>query len=507
MTVKEFEDLRRACLANARSFVAACKKLDNRGNKHIKYHLATLALEEVGKIEMVAMQRMASKKEPTAEELNLGVDDHERKLFWAFWGASFGRSPITQKQIDEQRGLAKTIHAKRLSSLYVDTLRPQQPGANITVSELDNIIALAEARYGMAKYAGTTRDDSDMSDKEKTVINWFLHASDDINERKFIFSGASNAKLAELGDAKEWINWLYEESEKRKTEGLALVQEELQRKKPDAKDANKPKWRVRIKIQSHSHSIRPKPLNNWNKSVDWIKLTPTKDKNELLIDFTLGANVPLAAVWDASWSMSKFFVTTINIATSGYLWWNAPRDIARFYEQIDDLDRPGYAVAPQISPQLDVNWKDQHRVLDDGVLSMVARDYAYLMEEVYSIAPRENALGRYTHGLAMLAKNDVHLRFETNIWQEFWFGLKDMVLAFGEAEKLEDVVKMLKKQFPKSLHELLDECETLESRLEEEPLKPLKDITLEEVYKAKVAYDLYIGLKAKAWAKNKGSKK
>src|SRR5690554_4853253 len=117
MTAEEFENLRKACLANARSFIAACKKLDNRNNKHIKYHLATLALEEVGKIEMVAMQRMASKKAPDSEELNLGIDDHERKLFWAFWGASFARSPITQKQIDEQRGLAKTIHAKRLSTL------------------------------------------------------------------------------------------------------------------------------------------------------------------------------------------------------------------------------------------------------------------------------------------------------------------------------------------------------------------------------------------------------
>lgn len=507
MTIKEFEDLRKACLANARSFIAACKKLDNRGNKHIKYHLAALALEEIGKIEMVAMQRMASKKEPTAEELNLGIDDHERKLFWAFWGASFGHSPITQKQIDEQRGLAKTIHTKRLSSLYVDTLKPLQPGANITVSELDNIIKLAEARYGMAKYAGTARDDSDMSDKEKTVITWFLHASDDINERKFIFSGASNAKLAELGSAKKWVNWLYEEAEKRKNEGLTLLHEELQRQKPNVKDGSKPKWKVRIKIQSHSHSVRPKPLNNWNKTVDWIKLTPTKDKSELLIDFTLPSNIPLTALWDASWDMSKFFITTMNIATSGYFWWNVPRDIAKFYEQIDDLDRPGYALAPQISPNLDVNWKDQHMVLDDTALSMVARDRAYLMEAVYFDKPRKRALGRYTNGLAMLAKNDVHLRFETNIWQEFWFGLKDMVLAYGEAKKLEDTIEVLKKQFPENLHEVLNECEILEGKLEKEPSKPLKDITLQEVYKAKVAYDLYIGLKAKAWAKSKVAKK
>lgn len=507
MTVKELEALRKACLANARSFLNACKKIDNRGSKHIKYHLATLALEEVGKIEMVAMQRMASTRQPTPEELNLGVDDHERKLFWAFWGASFARRPITQNLINEQRGLAKVIHAKRLSSLYVDTLKPLMPGSNISAGELDNIISLAEARYGMAKHAGTTRDENELSDKEKEVINWFMSAPDNIEERKYIFSGQSNAKLAELGDAKKWINWLFEESEKRKNEGLALLQEELQRQKPDTEDADSPKWKVRIKIQSHSHSIRPKPLNNWNKTVDWIKLIPTKDKNELLIDFTLSRSIPLAAVWDSSWGISKLFLTAMNIATSGYLWWNVPRDVARFYEQIDDLDRPGYAVAPQISPQLDVNWKDQHMVLDDTALTMVARDYAYLMVVVYFDKPRKSALGRYTSGLAMLAKNDVHLRFETNIWQEFWFGLKDMVVAYGEAQKPEDALAALKKQFPKNLHEVLDECEALESKLEKDPSKPLKDITLEEVYKAKVSFDLYIGLKAKAWAKQRVTKK
>jgi len=503
MIAEEFEVFRKACLANARSFILACKKLDNRNNKHIKYHLATLALEEVGKIEMVALQRMASKKEPTAEELNLGVDDHERKLFWAFWGASFARTPMTKQQIDDQRGLAKSIHAKRLSSLYTDTLKPLRPGSNITATELDNIISLAEARYGMSKFTGTTRDDDDLSDKEKLVINWFMSASNDVTERKYLFGGGSNAKFAELGDAKKWINWLYEESEKRKNEGLSLLNEELKRQKPNGKDVNKPKWKVRIKIRSHSHSVRPKPLNDWNKTADRIKLTGTKDNHELLIDFILSRSIPLAGVWDAGWSMSRLFVTSMNLATSGFFWWNIPRDNSKFYEQIDDLDRPGYAVAPQISPKLDVNWQDEHLVLDDRALGMVARDYAYLMDDVYSDKEKMKALSRYTNGLAMLAKNDIHLRFETNIWQEFWFGLKDVVLAYGDAQKPEDVLGVLKQQFPKNLHELLDECVALETKLAKEPSKPLEEITLEEVYKAKALFDLYIGLKAKAWAKSK----
>ncbi|MDK2899481.1 MAG: hypothetical protein PWQ10_668 [Patescibacteria group bacterium] len=507
MTAKEFEAFRKACLANARSFLSACKKLDNRGSKHIRYHLATLALEEVGKIEMVAIQRMASTRHPTSEELNLGVEDHERKLFWAFWGASFARTPITQRQIDEQRDLAKIIHAKRLGSLYTNILKPIHPGSNITVAELDNIVHLAEARYGMAKYAGTTRDHDDLSDEEKKVINWFMSASNDATERKHLFSNSSNAKLAELGDSKKWAKWLYKESEKRKNAGIFILQEELKRQRPDAKDMNKPKWNVRIKVQSHSHSVRPKPLNGWNKTSDWIKLTSTKDNHELLIDFILSRSIPVTAAWEASWNMSRLFVAAMNIATSGFIWWNIPRDVAKFYEQIDDLERPGYAIAPQVSPILDVNWKDQHRVLDDNALGTVARDYAYIMDVVCFDKPKMMALSRYTNALAMLAKNDIHLRFETNIWQEFWFGLKDAVIAYGEAQKPNEVLGSLRKLFPENLHELLDEFEALENKIAQEPSKPLKDITLEEVYKAKVVFDLYIGLKAKSWAKERMTKK
>ena len=500
MTAEEFEFLRKVCLANARSFILACKKLDNRNNKHIKYHLAVLALEEVGKIEMVAMQRMASKKEPTAEELNLGIDDHERKLFWAFWGASFARTTITQKRIDEQRGLAKAIHKKRLSSLYVDVLKPTPPWKMITNSELKNVIALAEARFGMAKYKGTTRDDNELSDNEKTVMNWFLAASNDIDERKYIFSGESNAKLAELGDAKKWVNWLYNEAENRKSEGLVLLQEELKRQKPTKADANKPKWKVRIKVRSHSHSIRQKPLNTWNQTSDWIKLYSTNDKNELVLDLILTRNVPLAGLWDTSWSMSRLFITSINIATTGFFWWNIPKDDSKFYEQIDDLDRSGYAVAPQISPKLDVNWQQMHLVLDDATLSRVARDYAYLMHEVYNDEAKMKALSRYTNGLAMLAKNDIHLRFETNIWQEFWFGLKDTVLAYHDTDKPEDVLPVLRSQFPADFNELLDKCALIENILvRSKNSKALKEITLTEVYEVKLLYDLYIGIKSKEW--------
>jgi AbiV family abortive infection protein len=507
MTVKEFEALRKACLANAKSFIDACKKLDNRNTKHIKYHLAALALEEVGKIEMVAMQRMASKKDPSAEELNLGVDDHERKLFWAFWGASFARNPITQKQIDEQKGLAKAIHIKRLSTLYVDVLKPTSPGKIIANSELENIISLAEARYGMAKYAGISREDSELTEHEKTVINWFMAASNDKDERKYIFGGASNAKLAELGNAKKWINWLYEEAEKRRKEGTDLLQDELKRQEPSKEEASKPKWKVRIKIRSHSHSIRPKPLNKWNDGSDWIKLYPTKDKNELIMDFILTQSVPLVGLWNAGWDISKLFVVSLNTATSGYFWWNVPRDVSKYYEQIDDLERSGYAVAPQISPTLDFNWKDQHMVLDNAALGVVARNYAYIMKEVFPHKKRKAALGQYANGLALLAKNDVHLRFETNIWQEFWFGLKKTVLAYGDSQKDEGTLDVLKRQFGEEFHELLDEFATLELKLAATPSMPLKDITLEEVYKAKILFDFYIGLKAKDWAKSKVSKK
>src|SRR5205814_596659 len=104
-------------------------------------------------------------------------------------------------------------------------------------------------------------------------------------------------KLAELKSAKDWVAWLRAEFQKAEEEGRAALQAELARKRP-ARGSTKKKWKLRIRIVSDSHSIRPKVLNKWNDIVDWIKLLPVPDKkNQLIVEFTLLENIPLQGLW------------------------------------------------------------------------------------------------------------------------------------------------------------------------------------------------------------------
>lgn len=72
-----------------------------------------------------------------------------KKLFWALWGGSFIHEKLTKEQIEQYQGLAKTIHNRRLASLYVSP----DLGNNVVLSnkEVENIINLAQARLGYEK--------------------------------------------------------------------------------------------------------------------------------------------------------------------------------------------------------------------------------------------------------------------------------------------------------------------------------------------------------------------
>src|SRR5690606_9588358 len=117
--IEKINKIRKLCLLNSKdllnaSLLALEDKLD-----HISFHLSTLALEEIGKISMVSTRLIKISREEDSE-IKLNFDDHEKKLFWAIWGPSFGSSKITNQQLGTQKSLAKSIHKRRMSFLYVD---------------------------------------------------------------------------------------------------------------------------------------------------------------------------------------------------------------------------------------------------------------------------------------------------------------------------------------------------------------------------------------------------
>jgi hypothetical protein len=98
-----------------------------------------------------------------------------------------------------------------------------------------------------------------------------------------------------------------------------LQKAELERRKALPGTRTKDKWKLRVRIFSDSHSIRPGLLKTWNDETDWIKLVPVSGKkNQLIIEFLFGDNVPVEGLWYFGWGVARHLVTALNIGTMGF---------------------------------------------------------------------------------------------------------------------------------------------------------------------------------------------
>lgn len=136
-----------ACHAASDRFIDAAKAVMKPGSYHIAYHLAALALEEIGKASMLLIDSLPARlRDPKNEGRDLAdwIDDHERKLFWALWLPVFHRN-ADWRTIPSTTQLAHEIHQTRLGTLYIDP-NDLNAAASISESQVNNIIGLAEAR-------------------------------------------------------------------------------------------------------------------------------------------------------------------------------------------------------------------------------------------------------------------------------------------------------------------------------------------------------------------------
>src|SRR6266849_836542 len=147
----EIERITVACLQNAEELLNAAKAVEKQGSIHIAYHLAALALEEIGKSSMIFMSSLRSPRDEEEERKRPvdWIDDHERKLFWAIWSPGCDKE-VPWQGIQQAMDVAKFIHETRLETLYV---APADPGARTRISEeqLQNLLRLTEAHLGMEK--------------------------------------------------------------------------------------------------------------------------------------------------------------------------------------------------------------------------------------------------------------------------------------------------------------------------------------------------------------------
>lgn len=424
--VNNFNKFREICLKNSEDLLKASKVSLDAGIEHASFHLAVLALEEIGKAEMEIIRTM-SLLHPRPESLryNLAIDDHERKLFFCFWGPSFGREKQTKTLFENNQNLAKNLHKNRLLYLYSDPVSLQYWRDLMEEDEAKKVYDLAGVRLKMAQATGKldTRNIFEPDDD----LEWFFRAQEDEQKKKEIWGHKSQEKLLELKDVKAWIKWLRGIYEKNEKEMREIAEKELKRQEPPEKEKLDPKWRIDIEIVSPSHSIRQKNLNKFNEGVNWIKLK-YKNAHTLGIEFTLSKNIPIQGLWWHGWGMTRMFVVALNIATHGFFWWNLKRDL-RWYKKIWDLENnAGTNVQP--SELLERDWREKHWVLREVDLSLASMIFSYLGQ--CHVERKEGHLNHYVAGLSFLAKNDVHLRFEMNSFEEFFKALKIAMIKNGD---------------------------------------------------------------------------
>ena len=421
--INDFNSLREVCLSNAEDLLVASKSCLDTKIDHASFHLSLLALEEIGKVEMELIKSM-SELHPKRENssYNLESDDHERKIFWAFWGPSFGKDIQSKQLIDNNQNIAKVLHEKRLIYLYTDRSNPRKWTDIMDKDEARNIYDLVTVRLKLARNTvGLNEGHIGNTDEN---LQWFLDISNDKEKIKEFFGLDSQRKLMELNDVKEWIQWLRDGESKKEDEIKKILENELNRTGPSENEILDPKWKIKVELVSPSHSIKQKNLEPFNKISKWICIY-RKDAHTLNVDFILSKNVPIQLLWQHGWGIARMFASALNIATNGFFWWNVKIDTSKYYEEIWDIQN-NLGVKVEFNPKLEVNWNEKRLVLRPVDINYASLLFTYILDCWQN--RKDKHLDRYVAGLTMLAKNDIHLRLEMNTFEQFFLCLKDAMI-------------------------------------------------------------------------------
>jgi hypothetical protein len=292
-------------------------------------------------------------------------------------------------------------------------------------------------------------------------------------------------KLAELRDAKAWGRWLREQFDKAETDARAAAEEELRKSRNLPTAPSKNKWKLRVRIFSASHSIRPKVLSAWNAKMDWIKLVAVNSKkNELMIEFILGDNVPIQALWFFGWGLARHFVVALNIATMGFWWWRLPEQISRYYDSLEDLEtRRKFTL--ERSPSLKIDW-GENRVLTEEDLGRVAACFVALPGP--DRRDQHAAYNYYIGGLTFLSLNDIHWQCEGQAFGNFFESLRAMMEESGDWKRdtpfEPSLLRFLDELFPgmDERDRFAEICRRFESKNFEDMVLTLKEASFMKLF-------------------------
>jgi AbiV family abortive infection protein len=438
-----------ACVLHARDLVESAKLVQSSGRANISYHLATLALEEMGRRELFQIQAAAATIGEVPPWQMGATQDHVQKLFWCFYGLGRVQDIIDQKEFFERREAAVDIHGIRLQGLYVENSEAglNIPAKAISLKQAEALISLADVLVSQAE---NEKPREVIPQEEIELQTWFLRAFDDPDKRKRIMNKQLFDKLRSLGDVAAWTRQVKDEIEQGDAELMALAEKEIKRSSASLGSGDNDRWKVQIKIRTSSNSIRPRPLKKWNEGSTWIKLRAQQGplaKEELFVEITLGDNVHIGSLLPSVSHIAFHFVVAINMATSGFWWWPLAPNRERIYEKIQDLENKDKGIE-LVDPSFNIF--GQRRELTDVhmqtlTLCLVAlpgsNDQACVPGYMY-----------YAGGLNFMALNSVLWRCEGQAFGNFLESLRLLMVEAKYVEKGESVgvsaSRLLNEKYP-----------------------------------------------------------
>jgi AbiV family abortive infection protein len=435
--------LRDICLSHADDLIRSAERVLHDGYPNIAYHLAVLALEEIGKAGMI-VSRAAIGDARDNNWMDKRFDDHIWKILWAVWSRGMSGQRIDPKDFEEARKFAKSTHSRRLAGLYVqadaDPSAAISPRDAVTLRQATTYIKLAQSRLKLERnYSAVVEGEA------RGSLMWFLDTIQTERGSARMFSKSFVDKYAELkGDAQAWMTWARAEFEKVSVEEREHLQRELARV-PSTPDGGAHKWTIKIRLYTPSHSIRPKVLTLWNERVGWSKLLAVSNKkNELILEMKLSDTFKIENIYDVGLSSSKLCIVALNAGSLGFFWYELPTQTSRYYESIVDVASPEMGVSAERPPSLLGDWK-QGALNEKNIQHAVNFLYAFGKMSDSEAGP---IFFPYLQGLTMLSKSDIHFSGLDLARNSFLQALASACGHFGDWDgKAESFVPSLHRAF------------------------------------------------------------
>jgi AbiV family abortive infection protein len=506
-----FLTIRDRCYRHAADLLRSAKRLLGAEHApHLAYHFAVAALEEIGKVELCGLREAAATRGED-DAFNDKLDDHEQKLFYALWTPSFARQELTADLLASYRQHAIGIHQFRLEGLYVNPdPAAKEPSAAIAPEQAQGLIGLAEARLGLAK---SQRPPDHIDDDTKALVTWWNDYSRAPRTRNRILASDSMKKLAELNSVRAWMRWHRELDEQLQAEGRELMAKELARVAPGIDDPGTPKWRMKVRLRTNSHSIRTRPLAEWNEWSTSIKLhsvAGVEKKTALDIDFIFQTHTRIEQLWPMGMGMVQSFLVGLNISTMGFFWWYLPFPKRTFFESITDLET-GAAVQVE-PPEVIFGATERPPALQGAELRTAAVFFGVTSSLITK--PEGQHLRLYYEGLTAIAKCDVQFGMEPTAYTKFADAL---AVRQKQAGRWDGQRETFASAFRSCLKDLLG-SDTEDTRMEIDQHIAIADallfggrvarpITLEDVLKMKTFCDACFTLQLTQIARARRDKK